>query len=82
MLTRDERVTAEELRLGAWQVMAPMLDIDEAEREFTRRLQAGDLLPELLFPDDPQLAERLARHPALLWKAQNAREHAKERGSR
>jgi hypothetical protein len=82
MLTRDERVTAEELRLGAWQVMAPMLDLDEAEREYTRRLQVGDLLPELLFPEDPQLAESLARHPALLWKAQNAREHAKERGSR
>jgi hypothetical protein len=82
MLTRDERVTAEELRLGAWQVMASMLDLDDAEREYTTRLQLGDLLPELLFPDDPQLAGSLARHPALLWKAHNAREHAKGRGSR
>jgi hypothetical protein len=82
MLTRDERVTAEELRLGAWQVMAPMLDLDEAEREYTTRLQVGDLRPELLFPDDPHFSESLARHPALLWKAQNAREHARGRGSR
>jgi hypothetical protein len=82
MLARDERPTAEQLRSGAWQVMAPMLDLDEAEREYTTRLQLGELLPELLFPEDAQLAERLARHPALLWKAQNAREHTKGRGSR
>jgi len=42
----------------------------------------GDLRPELLFPDDSEISERLARHPALLWKAQNAREHSKRPGSR
>lgn len=82
MLTRDERVTAEDLRSGAWQVMAPMLALDEAEREYTTRLQRGELRPELLFPEDAQFAGRLARHPALLWKAQNARDHTKARGSR
>jgi len=82
MLTRDERVTTEQLRSGAWQVMAPMLDLDEAEREYTTRLQLGEFLPALLFPEDGPLAARLARHPALLWKAQNARDHAKGRVSR
>jgi hypothetical protein len=45
------------------------------DREYTDRLQLGDLRPELLFPADPETAGRLARHPALLWKAQNARWH-------
>ena len=30
--------------------------------------------PELLFPSDPDLAARVRRHPALVWKAQNARD--------
>ena len=54
----------------------------EAEREYTTRLQRGELRPELLFPEDAQFAGRIARHPALLWKAQNARDHTKARGSR
>ena len=81
MLTRDERASAEQLRSGAWRVMRPVLALDEAEREYTASLQVGELRPELLFPGDGQIAERLARHPALLWKAQNARDHAKGRGS-
>jgi hypothetical protein len=82
MLTRDERVSGEDLRLGAWRVIAPLLALDEAEREYTERLQVGDLRPDLLFPYDSRLSELLARHPALLWKAQNARQHSKGRGSR
>jgi hypothetical protein len=31
--------------------------------------------PDLLFADDQDLAARVARHPALLWKAKNARRH-------
>lgn len=66
---------AEELRDSAWRTVAPFVALDEAEREFSRRLQRGELLPELLFPDSPVIAERLQRHPPLLWKTHNAREH-------
>jgi predicted nucleotidyltransferase component of viral defense system len=76
MLTSGSEPDAADLRRGAWDAVAPMLDLSEAEREYTDRLQLGDLRPELLFPDDTGMAERLGRHPALLWKAQNAREHA------
>lgn len=76
MLLRDEHVTASDLNSGAWEVLAPLLDLDDAEREYTDRLQVGELRPDLLFPDDAEMADRLARHPALLWKAQNARQHA------
>jgi len=76
MLIRGNEPGASELRAGAWSVVAPLLDLDEAEREYTDRLQIGELVPEVLFPDEGEMAERLSRHPALLWKAQNARQHA------
>jgi hypothetical protein len=34
---------------------------------------AGKLSPELLFPDDEELTDRLRRHPALLWKMENGK---------
>jgi len=74
-LADRERPNAEELREAAWAVVAPLLALTAAEREYTDRLQAGDLCPDLIFPHDQELAGRLARHPALLWKAQNARRH-------
>ncbi len=75
MLLGSERPTAEELRTGAWEVVGPLLGLSEPEREYCARLQAGELRPELLFPADPELAGRVRRHPALLWKTQNARAH-------
>jgi hypothetical protein len=66
---------ANEIREAAWHVLEPLLTLTAAERAYTDRLQAGDLRPELLFPADPETARRLARHPALLWKARNAARH-------
>lgn len=66
---------ANELKEAAWTVLEPLLTLTAAEREYTDRLQTGDLRPELLFPSDPETAERLRRHPALLWKARNAARH-------
>lgn len=68
----------ESLRENAWRTVAPFVALDEAEREFSQRLQQGDLRPELLFPESPETVERLRRHPPLLWKAQNARDHTRK----
>jgi len=73
MLARSDQPTAAELRQAAWDVLQPLVRLDEAEREFTDRLQLGDLKPELLFPDRPDIARRVRYHPALLWKVENAR---------
>jgi predicted nucleotidyltransferase component of viral defense system len=70
--------SVEELRENAWRIVAPFVALDEPETEFSARLQRGELVPELLFPEDPEIVERLRRHPPLLWKAQNAREHSKK----
>ena len=50
---------ANELREAAWTVLEPLLTLTAAEREYTDRLQTGDLRPELLFPSDPETAARL-----------------------
>jgi predicted nucleotidyltransferase component of viral defense system len=73
MLNRSQRVTAAELREQAWQIIEPLLALTDDEREYTDRLQHGELLPELLFAEDPDTAERLRGHPVLRWKAANAR---------
>lgn len=74
-LVQGLRPQAQELRDVARILVEPLLTLTAAEREYTDRLQAGDLRPDLLFPEDQGLVERLARHPALLWKVRNARRH-------
>ena len=55
--------------------MEPLVMLDEAEREYVDRVYAGELSPELLFPDDEELVARLVQHPVLLWKIENVRRH-------
>jgi hypothetical protein len=38
-------------------------------------MASGKYQPELLFPKQPEIVERIRRHPALLWKAANVAEH-------
>lgn len=75
MLHVEQRPTAAELKDKAWSVAAPLIDVDEVEREYIDRAHAGELRPELLFTDDAPLVERLQRHPALLWKIENVKRH-------
>ena len=79
MLQGSVRPKAADLRDAAWAVVSPLLELTPAEREYTDRIQVGELRPDLLFPDDEELATRVSRHPALLWKAENAKRHRKER---
>lgn len=79
-LTEGDRPNATQLREAAWTIIAPLIDLSPAQREYTDRLQMGELSPALLFPDDEELAGKLARHPALLWKAQNAKRHKEKNG--
>jgi len=73
MLARDDRPSASQLRTEAWSVAGPLLQLTDREREFVDRLQEGQLQAELVAPGDDVLAERIRRHPGLLWKVQHAR---------
>jgi hypothetical protein len=80
LLRSDERPTVLDLKRSATPLISRWLNLSPVERKYTDRIQVGDLRPELLFPDDPDMVERLNRHPALLWKVENARRHATRKG--
>jgi hypothetical protein len=73
MVTSTARMNAGELKDRVWAVLAPLVELDEAEQEYIDRIQIGELHAELLFPDDEALTERLNRHPVLRWKVDNVR---------
>jgi predicted nucleotidyltransferase component of viral defense system len=75
MLQSDEQPVANTLKEQAWSVMEPLVTLDDAEREYIDRVHASVLSPELLFPDDEDLANKLLRYPALLWKIENVKRH-------
>lgn len=80
LLLQGKRPSGEEVRSQAREVLEPFLDLSPAECEYCDRLQRGELAPDLLFPDDPELALRVASSPPLVWKALNAKQQAEKRG--
>lgn len=79
LLAGGAAIRAEELVDTAWARVDPLLKLSTNEQAYIDMLHRGELRPELLFPADPEETERLSGHPALLWKARNARAHL-ERG--
>ena len=75
MLTFGHSLNHDLMKERTKEILAPMLVLDDEELAFVGSLASGELLPELLFPLDPELIARLSKHPHLLWKAQNARAH-------
>jgi hypothetical protein len=59
----------------AWEIVEGLIALTGSESDFLSLAESGELRGELPFPDDPTLAERLAAHPALLWKMANVRAH-------
>ena len=45
------------------------------EANFPEAMAAGKDQPELLFPKDAGVVNRICHRPALLWKAENVRQH-------
>ena len=45
------------------------------EASFLEAIAAGKYQPELLFPKDTGIVNRIRNHPALLWKAGNVRQY-------
>ncbi len=76
LLRGSDRPGASELRMQAREFLEPLLVLSPTEHEYVKRVQVGDFNPELLFPDEPKMVERLRLNPALRWKVENARLHA------
>lgn len=71
----DPTLWAQTLMDGCREGVSLVLPLREKERQFLDDLlDRGEIHPELL-TDDPSMVDRIARHPAVQWKAINARKH-------
>lgn len=75
MLVDPAGVTGSSLIDAAWPVVAPLVALTESEVGYYTALAAGELRTDLLFPTDLAEAQRIASHPALLWRVANVRQH-------
>jgi hypothetical protein len=71
VLGTNDRPHREELLNKVVPWLERWLALDEAELEFHRRLNVGELEGRLLFPEDAMMAAAVDAHPGLRWKVAN-----------
>jgi predicted nucleotidyltransferase component of viral defense system len=74
LLRSDDRPTAEEMLKVVSPLLATIL-LHNRETSYLEAMASGKYQPELLFPKQAEIVERIREHPALLWKAANVAEH-------
>jgi predicted nucleotidyltransferase component of viral defense system len=77
VLRADDRPAADEMLKTVSPLLASVLDHDR-ETSYLEAMASGKYQPELLFPEQADIVERIREHPALLWKAANVAEHLSE----
>ena len=73
---------ADDLVKQAWAVLSEFMKLRPSEAAYIASIERGELRPELLFADDPEAAQRIAEHPAILWKVTNVRAHLARRAKK
>ena len=74
LLKAGDRPTGAEMFAVAKPILEDVLD-HSRETDFLDAMAAGKYQPELLFPQNDNIVNRIRRHPGLLWKAENVRQH-------
>ena len=64
---------------SAWGLAGRFVTLAPNENAYVAGIGRGEIVLDHLFPSTPDMAARLAQHPALLWKIANVREHLKKR---
>jgi len=80
LLRSDDRPTMEEMAAAAQPLLVGVL-AHAREKSYLDAMGRGEYRPELLFPNRPEIVERIARHPAMLWKAANVADHLSRKKS-
>ena len=75
VLPENATISAEELAQKSWSKVESLISLKSHEREYIDAIQHGELRLELLFPDNVKETSLFGRHPAILWKLENARSH-------
>jgi predicted nucleotidyltransferase component of viral defense system len=70
LLKADDRPTLAEMLVTTKTLLESVLDHNR-EAAYLAAIAEGKYRPELLFPDQPEIVERIREHPALIWKAEN-----------
>jgi hypothetical protein len=70
MLSSEDRPTVVEMMSVVKPLLEETLNHKDAE-PYLDAMARGEYRPELLFPDQPAISNRIANHPALIWKATN-----------
>lgn len=70
LLKADDRPAAAEMLVATKPLIESALD-HSRDAAYLAAMGEGRYQPELLFPKQPEIVERIRRHPALLWKADN-----------
>jgi predicted nucleotidyltransferase component of viral defense system len=82
LLRSGDRPTTEDMTAAIRALLGSVLDYAK-EKTYLDAMARGEYRPELLFPNRPDIVERIARHPAVLWKATNVAEHlSRQRATR
>ena len=79
VLAAGERPKLEVMAETVTPLLAGLVDLQPAERQFADSVLSGEPQPGLLFTGDAACSDRLAVNPALLWKVQNVKRYL-ERG--
>ena len=79
MLAVDAPLRPDDLVRQAWAVLSEFMSLRPNEAAYIASIERGELRPDLLFTDDPEAAQRIALHPAILWKVTNVRAHLARR---
>jgi hypothetical protein len=74
LLKADDRPTVPAMVKAVIPLLQTILDHNR-EEAYLEAIANGRYRPELLFPKDPEIIERIRQHPALLWKADNVARH-------
>lgn len=82
MLAVDAPPRSDDLVKQAWGVLSEFMPLRPNEAAYIASIEHGELRPELLFADDPEAAQRVAEHPAILWKVTNVRAHLARRAEK
>lgn len=80
LLRSGDRPTTENMMAAVRPLLVSVLT-NANEKPFLDAMARGQYRPELLFPNRPDIGERIAQHPALIWKATNVAEHLSRKKS-
>jgi predicted nucleotidyltransferase component of viral defense system len=78
VLASSELLRSADLIDRAWDVIEQFFPLEPKEEKYVAGIQRGELLLQLLFAPGSEDSKKISKHPAILWKVLNVRDHLKK----